>query len=249
MNDREAARVEISSDADELAAAVAGELLTRIGAIQAEGRTPVIGLTGGGIADLIHAAVARMSTDPALDSAHEVDWSNVEIFWGDERYVAADSDDRNAVQAARALLDHVPVSLERVHPMPDSSFGDLEDAAAAYGDTVRTFGSGDFDVLMLGLGPDGHIASLFPGFPQLDVDDRIAVAVVDSPKPPPERISLTLPALNHARSVWFVVNGEGKAPAVSRALAGADVHEIPATGVTGSAETVWWLDTEAASQL
>jgi 6-phosphogluconolactonase len=105
-------------------------------------------------------------------------------------------------------------------------------------------------VLMLGIGPDGHIASLFPGFPQLDVDDRIAVPVADSPKPPPERISLTFEALNHARSVWFLVSGGEKAEAVARALAeGTDRHDCPAAGVVGSEETIWFLDRAAASRL
>jgi 6-phosphogluconolactonase len=112
------------------------------------------------------------------------------------------------------------------------------------------FGSGEFDVTMLGVGPDGHIASLFPGFPQLDVDDRIAVGVTDSPKPPPERISLTFDALNRSKSVWFLVSGDQKAPAVARALAeGTDRHDCPAAGVTGSEETIWFLDRAAASEL
>jgi 6-phosphogluconolactonase len=102
---------------------------------------------------------------------------------------------------------------------------------------------------MLGIGPDGHIASLFPGFDQLDVTDRTAVGVTGSPKPPPERISLTLPRLNKSASVWFLVSGSGKAEAVAGALGGRDVHEIPASGVTGVEETIWFLDREAASKL
>ena len=103
---------------------------------------------------------------------------------------------------------------------------------------------------MLGVGPDGHVASLFPGSPQLDVDDRVAVGVTDSPKPPPERVSLTFGALNRSRCVWFLVNGEDKAGAVAHALAaGTDVHDIPAAGVSGEAETIWFLDRGAASQL
>jgi 6-phosphogluconolactonase len=115
---------------------------------------------------------------------------------------------------------------------------------------VRSFGSGEFDILMLGVGPDGHIASLFPGHPQLDVSDQVAVGVTDSPKPPPERITLTYPALNRSRSVWFLVSGEGKAEAVARALAdGTDLHDTPAAGVTGLEETIWFLDRGSASHL
>ena len=125
---------------------------------------------------------------------------------------------------------------------------DVDAGAAAYAATLREHGSGEFDVVMLGIGPDGHIASLFPGFPQLD-DDGIAVGVTGSPKPPPERISLTFAALNRARSVWFLVSGDGKAAAVASALGGADLHEIPAAGVSGREETIWFLDREAASRL
>jgi 6-phosphogluconolactonase len=101
--------------------------------------------------------------------------------------------------------------------------------------------------MMLGMGPDGHVASLFPGHPALDVDDRVAVAVRDSPKPPPQRISLSFAALNRSRCVWFLVTGEQKAAAVSRALGGEHVHDTPAAGVRGREETVWFLD-EAAAQ-
>jgi 6-phosphogluconolactonase len=134
------------------------------------------------------------------------------------------------------------------------STGDADtvaDAAASYAETVRSAGRGSFDLLMLGVGPDGHVASLFPGFPQLDVDDQIAVPVTGSPKPPPERVSLTYPALNRSEQVWFVVSGADKAEAVGRALS-ADpptVHEIPAVGVHGEVETTWFLDHDAASRL
>ena len=107
-------------------------------------------------------------------------------------------------------------------PAADAGFATSTEAAAAYAVEVRTHGAGEFDVVMLGVGPDGHVASLFPGFPQLDVDDDIAVAVTGSPKPPPVRISLTFPALNRTRQVWFLVSGDGKADAVARALATGD---------------------------
>ena len=232
----------ISPTVAELATAVATELLDRLVVLQGEGRVPAIALTGGTIADTIHAELARLTPESG------VDWSRVDIWWGDERYVTSDSPDRNAGQARIALLDHVDVDPARVHEMPDSSFGDLESAATAYGDQVRAFGSGQFDVVMLGLGPDGHVASLFPGYPQLDVDDRIAVAVTESPKPPPQRISLTFAALNRTAAVWFLVSGEGKASAVASALDGGDPHEIPARGVHAT-ETVWFLDQDAASRL
>lgn len=239
------ARIEVHEDQDTLATAIAGELLTRLSDLQQAGTEPQIALTGGTIADVVHRELARLSP------ASEVDWSRVVIWWGDERFVEPSSSDRNEQQAREAFLSSIGVDPAKVHPMPSSAdFGSLEEAAAAYADTLRAEGSGAFDVLMLGVGPDGHVASLFPGHPQLDAADAIAVAVTDAPKPPPERISLTFSALNRSRSVWFLVSGSGKAGAVASALAeGTDVHAIPAAGVRGTEETIWFLDREAASEL
>ena len=239
--------IETFPSPEALAAAVAGRLVVRLAAVQAAGRTPAVGLTGGTIAEKIHEAVVA-----ATEGHEDVDWSNVDFWWGDDRYVPADDDGRNAKQAQEVMLDHLDVDERRVHEMPasDGPHDSLEDAAEAYGDEVRRLGSGQFDVLMLGVGPDGHVASLFPGYPQLDVDDTIAVPVTDSPKPPPERITLTFGALNRSSEVWFVVSGEGKADAVAKALAdGTDLHDIPAVGVTGQDSTVWFVDEAAASRL
>jgi 6-phosphogluconolactonase len=236
-------RVEVQPDAATLATAVAGELLSRLADAQASGHQPNIGLTGGTIADAVHRELAR------LTPGSEVDWSRVVVWWGDERFVAPDSPDRNALGARAAFLDAVGAT--QVHEMPSTA--DATDAAAgaaAYGSKLRSEGSGEFEVVMLGVGPDGHVASLFPGHPQLEVDDEIAVAVTDSPKPPPERITLTYSALNRSRSIWLLVSGEEKADAVAAALADeGDLHDTPARGVSGNEETVWFLDRGAASKL
>jgi 6-phosphogluconolactonase len=233
----------VSAGPEELADAVAAALIERLAEVQAEGRVPSVALTGGSIAERIHRAVAT-----SIDGL-DVDWSEVDFYFGDERYVDSWSEERNSLAARRDLLDRVGVDPARVHEMPASDSGlSLEEAAAAYADTVHAHGTGEFDVVMLGVGPDGHVASLFPGHPALDVDDRITVAVTESPKPPPERLSLTFAALNRTRAVWFVVAGEGKAEAVARARRpGADLHDVPASGVAGSDETIWWLDEAASS--
>jgi 6-phosphogluconolactonase len=239
-------KVDVRDDAADLATFAARLLLKRLAGVQAHGRVPAVALTGGTIADQVHREVARLHADSG-----SVDWSRVEVWWGDERYVPADDPERNAGQARAAFLDQVGVDPARVHEMPASDGGhaDVEAAAAAYSDELRTHGTGDFDVVMLGVGPDGHVASLFPGFPQLDVDDRIAVAVTDSPQPPPERVSLTYGALTRARDVWFLASGGAKAEAVARALGGADRHDVPATGVHGREHTRWLLDRDAATHL
>ncbi|UYM04901.1 6-phosphogluconolactonase [Solicola gregarius] len=231
-------------DAAALTSTVAEALIERLSAVQRSGRVPHLGLTGGTIANDLYRAVAA---SPRRD---EVEWTSVEFWWGDERFVARDSPDRNAVQAREAFLDDLGARAGRIHEMPSADDRDLDAGAQAYGNEVREFGAGSFDVLLLGLGPDGHIASLFPGYPQLHVDDQIAVAVEDSPKPPPLRISLTYAALNRSRAVWFIVSGAGKAEAVARSVAaGASVGESPASGVRGETETVWHLDEAAASAL
>ncbi|MGA8256961.1 MAG: 6-phosphogluconolactonase [Nocardioides sp.] len=237
------ARVEVHDDSAGLATAIAGELLSRLADLQAGGAIPQIGLTGGTIADAVHREVARLSP------SFEVDWARVVIWFGDERFVPADSPDRNVGQARAAFLDAVGAT--QVHEVPASDVVEsAEVAAEAYAATMREHGAGEFSILMLGIGPDGHVASLFPGHPALEVHDQITIAVHDSPKPPPERVSLTFPCLNRSASVWFLASGDGKAEAVARALADeGSVTETPARGVTGSTETTWFLDAAAAASL
>ncbi|WP_193611529.1 6-phosphogluconolactonase [Nocardioides lijunqiniae] len=235
--------VEVHPDSAALATAVAGELLSRLADAQEAGREPHIALTGGTIAEALHRELARLSP------GSEVDWTRVVVWFGDERFVPSDDADRNAGQARRAFLDAVGAT--QVHEMPASdAYDDVEAAALAFEETVHAHGVGEFEVVMLGIGPDGHVASLFPGRPELTVEDRIAVSVTDSPKPPPERISFTYSALNRTRSTWLIASGEGKAEAVAKALADdGSIHDTPARGVQGQVDTVWFLDREAASQL
>jgi 6-phosphogluconolactonase len=232
-------RIEVHDDAEALASAVAAMLVSRLAAAQAEGLEPHLALTGGSIADAIHHEVAGVPSD--------IDWAKVDFWWGDERFVPRDSSDRNAGAARAAFLDPVGADPDRVHEIGSADdFDDVAEAAEAYGREIRDHGSQAFEVVMLGVGPDGHVASLFPDQPTLDVDDEEAVPVTDSPKPPPERVSLTLSALNRTRATWLVVSGAEKAEAVAQALNDGDV---PAARVGGTEETVWFLDREAASSL
>ncbi len=242
-----AVTVRVLPDAETLARTVAMRLVERLSEVQADGRVPSVALTGGTIADAIYQQVAALDAD----GIEGLDWSRVDFFWGDERYVPADSEDRNDRSVGLDLLDKVGVDPARVHAMPasDEAHPDLDAAAEAYARAVHEHGTGSFDLVLLGLGPDGHVASLFPGFPQLDRHDAIALGVTDSPKPPPERITLTFDALNRTREVWFLVSGEGKADAVARALAPeGSVAETPARGITVENAT-WFLDQDAASHL
>ncbi len=230
----------IHADADDLAYAVASRFITRVVDAQSTGGVAHVVLTGGRVAAVVYRAVAE---SPARN---QIDWQRVEFWWGDERFLPDGDPDRNETQAREALLSHLDVDPARVHPMPADTGQGAEAAAAAYAEELVAAGSPKFDVLMLGVGPDGHVASLFPGYPQLEVTDAAAVAVHDSPKPPPTRVSLTFPRLDRAREVWFVVSGEDKADAVAQALSGGDV---PAAHAKGQDRTLWLLDQAAASKL
>ncbi|TFV59322.1 6-phosphogluconolactonase [Geodermatophilus sp. DF01-2] len=245
--------VVVEPDADRLARDVAAALVARLAAAQAVHGTARVVLTGGGIGTAVLERVADLAREPARE---RVDWAAVDVWWGDDRFVPAGNEERNELGARRALLDAVAVPAERVHAMPpsDAGFAEPEDAAAWYADQLAAAAPEGamlprFDVLLLGMGPEGHVASIFPGTPAV-TDDRTVVAVRDCPKPPPTRISLGFPALNAAEEVWLLVSGAAKAPAVAQALTGgATPGELPAAGVHGRRATRWLIDVDAASEL
>ena len=245
--------VVVEPDADRLARAVAAALVARLAAAQAVHGTASVVLTGGGIGTAVLERVADLVREPARE---RVDWTAVDVWWGDERWVPADDDERNELGARRALLDPAGVPAERAHAMPasDAGFAEPEDAAAWYAEQLAAAApEGEplprIDVLLLGMGPEGHVASIFPGTPAVS-DERTVVAVRDCPKPPPTRVSLGFPAINAAEEVWLLVSGSAKAPAVARALtAGPTPDELPAAGVHGRRATRWLLDAEAAAEL
>jgi 6-phosphogluconolactonase len=241
--------IERFDDSDALVAA-AGERLIGVveAAIAARGTAQIV-LTGGGNGNKLLRFLAAQ--------AGRVDWAKVQLFWGDDRYVAEDDDERNDKQAREALLDHVDIPARNVHAMPaaDGEFGkDLAAAALAYEQILAANAEPEdpapnFDVHLLGVGPEGHINSLFPDTPAVREQTRQVVAVEDSPKPPPLRITLTLPAIQRSREVWLLVAGAEKAEAVAAAIGGADPVSIPAAGAVGREHTVWFLDSGAAGEL
>lgn len=228
----------------ELSDAIAARLVTAIIDAAAVQDVVHVSLTGGSLGSDIWASVA------ALPARTAVDWSRVELWWGDERYLPAGDKDRNDVQNDNAGLASLPLDPAKVHRVagPDAS-ENAEASATAYGEGIRAMGSGSFDVMILGVGPDGHIASLFPGHPAQQTTDAITVAVHDSPKPPPDRVSLTFEALRRSREVWFIVAGADKAEAVGRGVRGASPDENSAAQVKGEERTLWLLDADAAQRL
>lgn len=217
-------------------------------AVAARGRADVV-LTGGSMGQVVVEALTHL----------EPDWSAVHVWWGDERFLPAGDPDRNDTQAFDAGLSRLGVRDDAVHTVagPDGPFGDdLEASARAYAEELasaappgQTPAVPAFDVLMLGVGPDAHVASLFPRHPAQLVTATTTVAVEGSPKPPPKRVSLTFPALGAARLVWLLVAGPDKADAVARAVAGGAPYDVPAAGARGRDETVWWVDMDAAGRL
>lgn len=234
-------RVRIFESPRELAEAAARDFAERAaGAIARSGRFAVA-LAGGSTPKATYEILAR-------DYARDIDWGRVHFFFGDERTVPPDHEESNYRMAREALLSHVPAG--SAHRMR----GELppEEAAAAYEEELRGFfgeGPTGFDLILLGIGEDGHTASLFPNTPALDVTGRW---VVSNPvgKLDAIRLTLTVPAINAARAVCFLVAGEGKAEALKEILEGdADPRDYPAKLVQPAGRAVWMVDRAAAGSL
>lgn len=205
-----------------------------------------VALAGGKTPRAIYQLLAR-------DYREQIEWAQVHFFWGDDRYVPINDPDSNYRMARESLLDHVPILAENVHRMP-TEFILPETAAQNYEKTLCDFWPTSlphFDLIQLGLGPDGHILSLFPNSPLLREENRLVAVVIDSPKPPPTRLTLTLPVINHAAHIHFFVTGAEKAEALRATLEGLhDLQKFPAQAVQPlDGHVTWWLDENAASLL
>jgi 6-phosphogluconolactonase len=245
--------VVVHPDADLLAQATASRLLIRLLDLQSVRRPVHVVLTGGTVGIKTLAAVAA---SPVRDA---VDWSGVHLWWGDERFLPEGHPERNETQAREALIDALGDALPagNVHPMAcrDERVQSATRSAEEYCDELARYAPEGldgsvrvpaFDVLLLGMGPDGHIASLFPGHAGLAAGGTGAVGVYECPKPPPERVTLTYDAIHAAREVWVVAAGAEKAAAVASALAGDPIEKTPASGAAGTERTLWLVDVAAA---
>ena len=212
---------------------------------RASDRTFAVSLSGGSTPRRLYELLAT----PEI--ASRFPWSRVHWFWGDERFVPHDHPDSNYGMARDAFLSRVPVPADNVHAIPTEGLSP-EQAAAAYEATLKRFYGADtlapgrplFDVTLLGIGEDGHTASLFPGQPALQETQRWVVAVIGAMPEP--RITLTYPALDSSRDVAFVVTGRGKRDVVARAQAGD--RTIPAGLVRPVGRLHWFTDRAAAAE-
>jgi 6-phosphogluconolactonase len=242
-------RVLVYPDKTVLADAVAALFIERLGACISENGGAHVVLTGGSMGSAVLESVRTLGLTAS------VDWSLVHFWWGDERWLGAGDPERNETQARAALLDDTALAAARIHAFPASDGGLTLDAAAdAYAaELVENAADGStlprFDITFLGVGPDGHIASLFPDKPGILERERTVIAVENSPKPPPERLSLTRPALNTSQVVWLVLSGADKASALGLALAGASMSEVPVSGIKGRVETNFFVDAAAAAEV
>lgn len=264
ISDKTGVELRPRDNKQDLATAAAREFINTVAELQRTGDTVTgdgivrVVLTGGG------AGIATLAEIAALDHAAQqtaedfpvtaIDWSQVYVFFGDERFLAAGAPERNDKQAFDVLLRHVNISSLNVFRVPALAAGEepdgpaLDAAAEFYGKTVDQVAPEGFDIHLLGMGPEGHINSLFPHTDALLHAEGSVVAVRECPKPPAERISLTLQAVNRSRQVWLLVSGEEKKEAAGQVFNGGNGAEWPAALASGTETTLLWVD-EAANPL
>jgi 6-phosphogluconolactonase len=242
-------RVLVHDDKAALFASVATRFTTKMADILHEQGHAHVVLSGG---EAGTAVLQAINASPERDT---LNWAKIDLWWGDERWVPRGDSDRNEMQARAALLDHIDIPAANVHAFPASDTGlDMDAAADRYAAELRALAPGDslvpqFDLTFLGVGRDGHIASLFPHMQGIRENDLTVIGVQNSPKPPAERISLTRWVLNSSERIWLVVSGTDKASALGLALAGASRDEVPVAGIRGRHYTDFFVDGEAAAEV
>ena len=231
------------ADANQVAVAAAEALRDRIAELLSTQDVANIVLTGGTV------GIATLARFAELDGLQAIDFARVHFWWGDERFVDRDSADRNAIQARNAMFRNLSVSESNIHEFPAASEGrSLDESVDDFAETLALHAAPgqshpSFDVVLLGMGPDGHVASIFPGKPETE-PGILVFAEHDSPKPPPHRLSFSFELINSASEVWFAVAGADKAEAVSVAFSD-EPEKLPVGRVRGQNKTVWFVDQTA----
>ena len=235
--------VRVFADDNGLAHGVAEAMTTAIAAAIARRGRCFLALSGGSTPRLLYRTLAGEYGD-------RIPWGQIDIFWSDERFVPATDERSNYGMAKAELLDRVPVTTNRVHPVLTTR-DSARAAADAYQSRLHALLDDPwprFDLILLGIGEDGHTASLFPHSPALHSRDRLAVAVDPRGDGEPPRVTLTMPVLLAAHNVFVLATGARKAAVIARALVSATLEDCPASALRHSAGAVtWWLDKDAAS--
>lgn len=228
-------------NAGDVAQQAAHEVVETLSAVLKIKATVNIALTGGTVGILTLDVLSKMV------EKSQIDFSRVHFWWGDERFVSSDSKDRNANQARDALLNSLDLPEENIHEFPSTDSDlHLEDAREQFEQTLdAAFGEGNpvMDLTLLGMGPDGHVASLFPG---ISYQQNNVVAISNSPKPPAERLSLSMEVINNSEKIVFVVSGIDKSEAVEAVHTDPDC-ELPAAKVSATGLTLWIIDEAAGA--
>lgn len=228
------------ADSDALVDRAAGMLATQIAGYQSDPERIVhLCLTGGRIAQRLYDSFAGR-----LEAAG-ADPGRMELWWTDERFTSTDDPARHAGPALAMLAGKFQLDPARTHPMPAADgVADADAAAATY---AKELADVVFDICLLSIGPEGHVASIFPGHPSFDLQTQTVIGLSESPKGEGDRISLTIAALERSREVWFLANGPDKAAALADAMAGS--RDTPAGIVRGREATRWFIDRKAGSDL
>jgi 6-phosphogluconolactonase len=208
--------------------------------LQAKQKLVHVALTGGTVGIL---TLKHLHKHPRLN---EIDLTRLHIWFGDERYVASDSSDRNSQQAREALLSHLEIPAINIHEFPSTDSGlAVRDAAIEFERTLLEWFDDEpqMDLMLLGMGPDGHVASLFPGH---HYSDALIVSESNSPKPPSERLSMSMQMLNASKRIVFVVSGMDKAQAIEQ-IHKNDECDLPASKVSAQGQTLWIIDEAAGA--
>lgn len=247
-DDRPVHELIVHADPTTLAEAIAARFITSVIDAQARRGHAHVSLTGGRGGT---SALTAIANNPA---AAAVDWNAVDFWWSDERFEPFGDPQRNETDARTEFFAKLPIPESAIHPMPrlGEQFGDDVDAAAAgYAADLAQHGLGTdqlFDVSLLGIGEDAHIASLFPGRTEQFAEPAV-VSVRNSPKPPPTRVTFTMETVRAARQVWLIAYGVGKADAVRKVMSRMDAIEAPAGAARGSERNLLLADRDAASGL
>jgi 6-phosphogluconolactonase len=228
-------------NAMDVAQQTSSEIIETIKVVLSKKNSAHIALTGGTVGILTLEVLGKAISEEKLDI------SKVHFWWGDERFVESNSTDRNFIQAKNAMPNVLEAKSEKIHPFPSSDDGlELETAQREFAAHMKkVFGEIQpaMDLIILGMGPDGHVASLFPG---MNHNGDLVVAVDNSPKPPPKRLSFSLDLINRSEKIIFVIAGIDKAEAVESVHSNPDC-DLPAAKVEAKGQTLWIIDEAAGA--